>query len=102
MIAFANDTLLLDAPVVRGPANPPAADRTRDLMRIVRHALKAGRAASPLDRAIRSAAGVTGSTRLDAEDAEDRARVLAPRINALLERRGAGLAADPRRETVQA
>jgi hypothetical protein len=101
MIAFANDTLVLDGPVVRATAAPATPDRTKDLMRIVRHALTAGRATSPLDRAIRSAAGVSGSARLDAEDAADRARVLAPRINALFMRRAAP-AADPHRETVRA
>jgi hypothetical protein len=102
MIAFANDTLVLDAPVVRGHAAPPAPDRTKDLMRIIRHALTAGRATSPLDRAIRSAAGVSGSARLDAEDADDRARLLAPRINALFVLRAGGPTADPHRETVRA
>jgi hypothetical protein len=102
MIAFANDTLVLDAPVVRGHAAPQAPDRTKDLMRIVRHALKSGRAASPLDRAIRSAAGVTGSARLDSEDADDRARLLARRINDQFVRRAAAPAADPHQETVRA
>ena len=100
MIAIANDTLVLDAPVVRGPAVTPA-DRTKDLMRIVRHALRAGAATTPLDRAIRSAAGLAGSARLAGEDADDRARDLARRINTAFVRRGCPPQVDPRRETVR-
>src|SRR6187399_311382 len=98
MIAMANDTLLLDAPVVRRAT--PAQDRTRDLMRIVRHALKAGRPASPMDRVLRSAAGVTGSDRVVGADADDRARALAGRINDLFERRACP-PAKPHLETVR-
>jgi len=97
MIATANDTVLLDAPVVRGPATH---DRTADLMRIIRHALKAPTATSPLDRAIRSAARVTGRGGLASEDADGRARHLARRMNVLLTRR-ANPPADPHRETVR-
>jgi hypothetical protein len=102
MIAFANDTLLLNAPVVRGPAPRATPDRTKDLMRIVRHALRAGRATSALDRALRSAAGVTGHDRVAGEDADDRAHDLARRINAVFERRACPPPADLRRETVRA
>jgi hypothetical protein len=99
MIAIANETLLLNAPVVRGPIRRPP-DRTADLLRIVRHALKASNTASPLDRAIRSAAQVSGDAALGSADADDRAGELAGRINTLLTRRG--LAVDPHRETVRA
>jgi hypothetical protein len=107
MIASANDTLVLDAPVVRGTKVTPTPDRTKDLMRIVRHALKASAALSPLDRAIRSAAGgaqcqsTTGSVALASEDADSRARQLARRMNALLARRATRPSADPHCETVR-
>src|SRR5256885_1470219 len=97
----ANDTLLLDAPVVRGSAATRTPDRTADLARIVRHALKAGAAATPLDRLIRSAARSAGG------DADGRALHVARRMNALLARRAAENpqagrpAADPHRETVR-
>ena len=94
-----NDTLLLDAPVVRRPVTS-VPDRTRDLMRIVRHALKAGRSPSPMDRVLRSAAGATGSERLVGSDADDRARALAGRINDLFVRRACP-PAKPHLETVR-
>jgi hypothetical protein len=100
IIATANDTLLLDAPVVRGPAVNRTADRTSDLMRIVRHALKAPAATSPLDRAIRSAAHVSPTGGLASVDADGRARLLARRMNTLLTRRALP-AADLHRETVR-
>jgi hypothetical protein len=95
MIATRNDTLRLDAPVVRGIN--ATEDRTADLMRVIRHALKAGSATSPLDRAIRSAAGVAGPAALASDDADCRARHLARRMNTLLVRR----TIDPHRETVR-
>jgi hypothetical protein len=95
----ANDTLLLDGPVVREPAVIPTRDRTADLARIVRHALKAGAATSPLDRAIRSAAGMVGPLTQSSLDVDDRAQVLARRMNTLLAGRGQPTA-DPHRETV--
>jgi hypothetical protein len=95
----ANDTLLLDGPVVRGPAAMPTRDRTADLARIVRHALKSS-AASPLDQAIRSAARMVGSMPQATVDVDDRALLLARRMNVLLNRRAASPTADPHRETV--
>jgi hypothetical protein len=99
MIANANETLLLNAPVVRGPVRRTS-NRTADLLRIVRHALKATNTTSPLDRAIRSAARVTDAGGLASVDAEDRASELAGRLNTVLGQRG--FAADRRRETVHA
>jgi hypothetical protein len=100
MIATANETLLLNAPVLRGPAVRRTQNRTADLLRIVRHALKASAATSPLDRAIRSAAQVTGAGGLASADADSRARILADRINTLLALRGASTA-NRHRETVR-
>jgi hypothetical protein len=94
-----NETLLLDAPAVRGPVSPADRDRTADLARIIRHSLKSGAASTPLDRAIRSAARVTDPEPLASADADDRARFLARRLNVLLARRSAP-SADPHRDTV--
>jgi hypothetical protein len=107
MIATANDTLLLNSPVVRGPVVNMTPDRTADLLRIVRHALKAKSAATPLDRAIRSAAGyprsgsLTDSVGLATEEVDARADLLARRMNTLLTHRGAP-AVNHNRETVRA
>jgi len=101
MIARANETLLLDAPVVRGPAVTRAPVRTQDLMRIVRHALKANAPKSTLDRAIRSAAQVTGTAALASEDADFHARHLARRMTAVLARRSSPPPVEPHRETVR-
>jgi hypothetical protein len=95
-----NDTLLLDAPVVRGTL--PARDRTRDLARIMRHALKAGAAAGPLDRAIRSAARTVAPYSDADDDVDGRALVLARRMNAVMARQTmADSPGDPHRETVR-
>lgn len=97
------DTLELDAPTVRGtPMTPVARDRTADIARVIRHALKAGTATTPLDRAIRSAAQVSGPTALASEDADNRARFLARRLNVLLDRRSQTPHADPHLDTVHA
>jgi hypothetical protein len=96
----ANDTLLLDAPVVRGPL--PTRDRTRDLARIMRHALMAGDASGPLDRAIRSAARTLAPLSDADDDVEGRALVLARRMNAVMARQTmADSPGDPHRETVR-
>ena len=101
----ANDTLLLDGPVVRGPAARKTGSRTADLTRIVRHALKAAAASGPLDRAIRRAAQTAGPLSEAGADVDDRARLLALQIDALLTRRTAapqaGQTAELRGETVQ-
>ncbi len=97
----ANDTLLLDAPVVRGSSAALTPDRTAALARIVRHALKAGAAATPLDRALLSAARAVGPVGRASVDADGRALLVARRLNALLARRAAPAAADPHRETVR-
>jgi hypothetical protein len=91
----ANETVRLDALrhldcVVAAPQ-----DRTSDLARIIRHALKAGAGASPLDRAIRSAVAADGP-RPGGDDVELRADFLARRLNAVLAEQ------DARRETVVA
>jgi hypothetical protein len=88
MIATANETLLLNAPVVRGPAVRRMPDRSADLLRIVRHALKA------------SAAQVTGAGGLASADAGSRARSLAGRIDTLLGQQGA-VSVNPHVETVR-
>jgi hypothetical protein len=101
-----NDTLLLDAPVVRGERPdyaPPAADRTADLARIVRHALRHRASASPLDRALRSAVQRTDpavSARMS-EDEDLRVRQVARQMNALLAQRAVSPPAGPHRETVR-
>ncbi|HEX4588392.1 MAG TPA: hypothetical protein VH120_00565 [Gemmataceae bacterium] len=92
-----NDTMLLDAPAVRRPVLPNR-DRTDQLARLVRHALKDGASSSPLDRAIRSAARATGPA--GDVDLESRADFLARRLNALLAGRTTSRHADPHRETV--
>jgi hypothetical protein len=97
----ANDTLLLDGPVVRGPAAIPTRDRTADLARIVRHALKFGTAASPLDRAIRAAAQMVGPIPDATVEVEGRAQMLAGRLNTLMARRVTTPPANPHRETVR-
>jgi hypothetical protein len=99
-MSSAHDTLPLGGPGVRDPAALPPGDPTRDLTRIVRHALTAGAAVSLLDRAIRSAAGSDSEAN---EDVDGKARRLALRINALIARRAtrSGGLADPRRETVR-
>src|SRR5262245_58737925 len=96
----ANDTLVDgESPVVRDRAD--LRDRTADLARIVRHALKAGAAASPLDRAIRAAAATAVSDSTAGADVDSRADALARRLNVLLARRETPALADPHRETVR-
>jgi hypothetical protein len=98
-----NDTLLLDAPVVRGERNQtpkPAADRTADLARIIRHALRHQASASPLDRALRTAVQRSdpGVLARPSEDEEARVRQVARQMSVLLSQRAAP--ACPHRETV--
>ena len=95
MIVTTDDTRLLNGPAMPRPAVSLTPDRTAQLLRIVRHALKATAATSPLDRALRSAACVAEFGALASADADDRARTLAPRINTLLARRGVLAVADP-------
>ena len=82
------DTLPNGRPARAVPAAPETDDRTAQLARMIRHSLKAGAASTPLDRAIRSAAG---------PDGEGRVAALAERLNDLLGRR---LAVQPHLETV--
>ncbi|HEY1376505.1 MAG TPA: hypothetical protein VGF55_06905 [Gemmataceae bacterium] len=95
----ANDTLLLDAPVVRGSAATRTPDRTAALARVVRHALRAGAADTPLDRLIRSAARSAGGPAVT--DVDARALLVARRMNAVLARRAGPPPVDPHRETVR-
>ena len=101
-MSTANDTVPMGGLAVRERVALPPGDRTRDLTRIVRHALAAAVAYGPLDRAIRSAAGPVSE---GSEDVDGQARRLAHRINALLTCQAADAArcggvADPYRETV--
>ena len=95
-MSSANDTLPLDGSVVKRSVAPPATDRTRDLTRIVRHALKAAVATGPLDRAIRSVARHGGTLSVADDDLDDRACQLAHQLNDLLVQR-----ADSRHDTVR-
>jgi hypothetical protein len=116
-----NDTLLLDAPVVRGeratrcPGTPPPGDdplrgcpdagppvdRTAELARIIRHALRHRSSTSPLERAIRTAVQRTdpGLLARPSEDEEARVRQVARQMSVLLAQR-APAPASPHRETV--
>src|SRR5437868_2537920 len=114
MTHTANDTLLLDEPVARGThyraaaaADPPRAgtpDRTADLARIVRRALRNPGSATPLSQAIRAAAAraappvpVSAS-----EDEALRVRQVALRLGVLLAQHGAAAPAGAaHRETVR-
>ena len=89
---YSTNETVIDAPAVRGAVAALASDRTADLARIIRHALKAGANAGPLDRAIRSAVGPPSE---DGEESEFRADFLARRLNAVLAER------DVHRETVR-
>lgn len=57
MSRWANDTLPLDGPAVRGAAS----DTTSDMLRIVRRAVRRADSNSALSRAIRSAVGACGA-----------------------------------------
>jgi hypothetical protein len=93
---MANETLVEDAAVVRDPVTMFAPDHTKDLLRIVRNALKPGPAVGRLDRLIRSAAGSS-----DGAATADPGR-LARRMNAVLARRAAPSSAVAHRETIRA
>ena len=80
---------LPNRPAAAEPPSPEIPDRTAQLARMLRHSLKARTATTPLDRAIRSAAG---------PDGESRVAALAERMNDLLARRAAS--AHPHLETV--
>jgi hypothetical protein len=103
MVHATNDTRLMTPPAGRGATaipTPAAADRTADLARILRHALRAGADATPLDRAIRAAAQRTAAAQAS-EDEDGRVRLLARQMNVLLARRADARPADPHRETVR-
>lgn len=100
----ANDTLLLDGPVERKPLPRPTPDRTADLVRIVRRALRNPASDSALSRALRAAVA-RATPNLPATASEDEAlRVgqVASRMAAVLARHGAVPApCSPHRETVR-
>jgi hypothetical protein len=81
---YSSNETVIDSPVVRGPVAAATCDRTADLARIIRHALKAGANASPLDRAIRSAVGSSSEA---GGDMEFRTGLLVRRLNARLAER---------------
>jgi hypothetical protein len=112
MTHTANDTLL-DEPVARGPEYRPAAagdpprpgtpDRTADLARIVRRALRNPGSDTPLSQAIRAAAArvVPPASATASEDESLRVRQVALRLGALLAQYGGpGPAGAAHRETV--
>jgi hypothetical protein len=90
-----NDTVPLSGTGERAPVALSPRDRTSDLRRIVRHALMAGAATGPLDRAIRSAAGPLPA---GSQDVDAHALRLARRIDSLLAQPVD--MGDPHRETI--
>ena len=76
-------------------------DRTREIERIIRHALRTDSPDSPVDRAIRSAARSAGLLSEAGPNAGGAVAILARQLNERLSHRLAVAPADPRCETVR-